>query len=212
MTHYAPSPALNLDGLEPELRSRFFRVAPARGALSNRIEHRDYSPTRSRQQPFARPADYADEPPSSRTNTSPRIRLYGSDTCGMVNPRPLSPMANWRLPGVSAYREDVSHVLRPAIQMPALPKRAFHVSDDRREQIAARPQYRRSGDQITYSGNLLANCREYAGSLPGIFRRLARPILAAKRPPPQSFPCESRQTHGTKPARSRQKAGHLPAS
>lgn len=61
-------------------------------------------------------------------------------------------------------------------------------------------------------GNLPANCRENARSLPGIFRRLAGPILAAKRPPPQSFPCESRQSHGTKPARSRQKAGHLPAN
>ena len=85
----------------------------------------------------------------------------------MVNPRPLSPMANWRLPGVSAYREDVSHVLRPALQMPALPKRAFHVSDDRREKIAAKPQYRRSGQLITYPGNLLANCREIASRLPG---------------------------------------------
>jgi hypothetical protein len=56
--------------------------------------------------------DYADEPPSNRTNTSPRIRLYGSAPVRVVNSAPLAEVVSLGLPGGAAHLCDVSNAPR----------------------------------------------------------------------------------------------------
>ena len=61
-------------------------------------------------EPAASPADYFDEPPSNRTNTSRRIRLYGQPHDGWLD-RPLSPAGEAGFTGCDLRQSCVSCAL-----------------------------------------------------------------------------------------------------
>lgn len=83
------APALNNDGL---VETRYVRIAHNSSSLHHRIESLDYSTAIQMQ------SDYSMKPPSNRTNTSQRIRLYGQSHDGWLD-RPLSSNGEFEFTG-----------------------------------------------------------------------------------------------------------------